>query len=334
MHYNACGWKMTVHKITEPITLGVDLGGTKVNVALVDSDGQLVCSHKSLIHLSKNPEKVIENILAGVDVCLEKTGHKAKAFGIGVAAQVNFEGVVQGSPNLGWKNFPLKQELEKHLDLPVLVTNDVRAATWAEWRYGAGKGINDLAVVFVGTGIGGGVISGGQVLSGCSNSGGELGHMTLVYNGKKCRCPNLGCFEAYAGGWAIAERAQEAVQNMREKGQTLISLAGRAEHISAATVAQAYHEGDLLSRLVVAETGRYLAAGIVSVVNAFNPCMVVLGGGVIEGIPELVQIVNDIVPTLALGSAVKNLKIVKASLGSNAGAIGAANLAQKLAQNT
>jgi glucokinase len=321
---------MTQKKITEPLTLGVDLGGTKVNVALMDASGRLLHAYHSLIHASKEPNRVIADIRAGVDGCLSKTGLEAEALGIGVAAQVDLAGVVHGSPNLGWRNFPLKKELEKQLGLPVLVTNDVRAVTWGEWRYGAGKGVDDLGVLFVGTGIGGGVISGGEVLSGCSNAAGELGHITLVYGGRKCRCPNRGCLEAYAGGWAIAERAQEAVQAAPEKGHYLVSLAGGVDQITAATVGRAYHEGDLLARTLVEETGRYLAAGAVSIVNVFSPCVLVLGGGVIEGIPELIQIVDDIVPTLALEAAVEKLKIVKAALGADAGAIGAAVLAQEL----
>jgi glucokinase len=317
-------------KITEPVTLGVDLGGTKVNVALVDASGRLLCSHKSLIHTSKEPDQVIQDMLAGIDVCIGRTGQEAKAFGIGVAAQVDNSGVVVGSPNLGWQNFSLKKKLEKQLDLPVLVTNDVRAATWGEWRYGSGRGVDDLAVLFVGTGVGGGVITGGEVLSGCTNSGGELGHITLVYDGRKCRCPNRGCLEAYVGGWAIAERAQQTVRTNPNKGQHLASLAGSTENITAATVSQAYYENDPLARQLVEETGRYLAAGVVSIVNAFNPCTVVLGGGVVEGIPELIQIVKHFVPIMALDAAIKKLKIVKAALGDNAGAVGAATLAQEL----
>lgn len=319
-----------VQKITEPVTLGVDLGGTKVNVVLVDASGRLLCSHKSLIHSSKEPKRVIQDLLTGIDVCLNKTSQEAKAIGIGVAAQVDPNGVVCASPNLGWRNFSLKKELEKKLDLPVLVTNDVRAATWGEWRYGSGRGVDNLAVLFVGTGVGGGVITGGQVLSGCSNSGGELGHITLVYDGQKCRCPNRGCLEAYVGGWAIAQRSLETVRKAPEQGQELVSLAGCIENITAVTVAQAYHEADPLATQLVEQTGRYLAAGVVSIVNAFNPCMVVLGGGVIEGIPELIQIVKEVVPTMALEAAVNKLKIVKAALGGNAGAIGAATLAQEL----
>jgi len=316
--------------ITGPLTLGVDLGGTKVNVALVDHVGRLLFSHKLLIDLSKHPDKVIKNILESVDVVLNKTGQTADAIGVGVAAQIDSEGFVFGSPNLGWENFSLKKKLEQRLDLPVFLTNDVRAATWAEWRFGAGKGVDDLAVIFVGTGIGGGVITQGQLLSGCNNSGAELGHITLVYEGRKCRCPNRGCLEAYAGGWAIAERAQKAVKENPEEGAFLLSLAGSVKNITSATVAQAFHESDPLAERLVEQTGKYLSVGAVSVVNAFNPCCLVFGGGVIEGIPELVEIVKRELPSRALRSAVVNLEIVKSKLGNNAGAIGAADLARKL----
>ena len=317
-------------KMDKPLTLGVDIGGTKVNVALVDAAGRLLSVHKSLIHPEKEPKMVIADILAGVEVCLSKTGQEAKALGIGIAAQVDLKGVVHGSPNLGWRNFPLKKKLEKQLGLPVVVTNDVRAATWGEWCYGSGRGVDDLAVLFVGTGVGGGVISGGNVLSGCTNSGGELGHITIVSDGRKCRCPNKGCLEAYAGGWAIAERAQEAIRTLSYEGRRLLSLAGSIKQVTAVTVSQAYREGDLLARLLVEETGQYLAAGVVSIVNAFNPCLLVLGGGVIEGIPELIQMVKDITRNRALEAAVEELEIVKAALGGDAGVIGAAALAQDL----
>ena len=273
---------------------------------------------------------VIADILAGVEVCLSKTGQEAKALGIGVAAQVDLKGVVRGSPNLGWRNVPLKKKLEKQLGLPVVVTNDVRAASWGEWRYGSGRGVDDLVVLFVGTGVGGGIITGGKLLTGCTNSGGELGHITIVFDGRKCRCPNNGCLEAYVGGWAIAERAQETIRTLSNEGRRLLALAGSINRVTAVTVSQAYREGDLLARLLVEETGRYLAAGVVSIVNAFNPCVLVLGGGVIEGIPELIQMVSEFTRNMALEASVEELKIVKAALGVDAGVIGAAALAQNL----
>ncbi len=315
-----------------PLTLGVDVGGTKLKVALVDFSGRLLSVYDSSTHPDKEPEKVIADILTGIDRCLSKANQEAKALGVGIAAQVDRKGVVHGSPNLGWQNVPIKKKLEEKLGIPVFVTNDVRAATWGEWRFGSGKGVDDLAVLFVGTGIGGGVISGGKLLEGCRNSSGELGHITIVYDGRQCHCPNRGCLEAYAGGWAIAERAQEAVNNAPKKGQRLISLAGSVEKITAATVSRAYYEGDVLARRLVEETGRYLAAGVVSIVNAFNPCRLVLGGGVVEGIPELVQMVEEFTRKRALETAVERLEIVKATLGGDGGVIGAAALAQELVE--
>ena len=317
-------------KNKKSLTLGVDIGGTKINVGLVDATGRLLHVHRSLFNASEKPEKVIADISKAVEVCLSKTGQKAEALGVGVAAQVDRKGVVLGSQNLGWRNVPIKKMLENQVGLPVAVTNDVNAATLGEWRFGSGKGVDDLAVLFVGTGVGGGIITGGKLLSGCSNSGGELGHITLVSNGKQCHCPNKGCLEAYVGGWAIAERAQEAIRTRSTEGKRLLSLAGNINDVTAGTVSQAYREGDLLARRIVKETGGYLASGVVSIVNAFNPCIVVLGGGVIEGIPELIPIVNDITRSTALETNVENLKIVKAALGGDAGVIGAASLAQEL----
>ena len=322
--------KVAVQNVDKPVMLGVDLGGTKVNVGLVDRGGRVLFSHKSLIHASKKPEKVLVDVHRAIDSCCSRAGQEAEAVGVGVAGQVDQRGVVRGSQNLGWQNVPIKRKLEKMVGLPVAVTNDVNAATLGEWRYGSGRGVDDLAVLFVGTGIGGGIITGGKLLTGCSNSGGELGHITVVYDGRQCHCPNRGCLEAYAGGWAIAELAQQAVRAAPKRGQRLVSLAGTVEEITAATVCRAYREGDMLAQRLVEETGRYLAAGVVSIVNAFNPCVMVLGGGVIEGIPELIQTVSDVVPAMALEASVEELKIVKASLGSDAGVIGAAVLAQDL----
>jgi glucokinase len=309
-------------------TLGVDLGGTKVKTALVDVNGHILSVHQYPTHPEKGPEGIITDILTCIDGCLSKARQEARALGIGIAGQVDLNGVVRYAPNLKWRNVPLKAKLEKKLGMPVVVINDVRAASCGEWRYGSGKGVDDLVVLFVGTGIGGGVISGGNMIVGCSNTGGELGHITIVSDGRKCHCPNRGCLEAYAGGWAIAERAQEAVRTNPEMGRHLTLLAGGIENITAVTVSQAYREGDQLARQLVEETGRYLAAGVVSIVNAFNPCLFVLGGGVIEGIPELVPMVEDITRNRALKSALENLKVVKAGLGGNAGVIGAAALAQ------
>jgi glucokinase len=312
----------------ELFTLGVDLGGTKVETALVDEQGHVLSSHREPTHPDRGAERIIDDIVNCIASCLDKGAGQAAALGIGVAGQIDRSGVVRASPNLRWENVPLKALLEKKVRMPVVVINDVRAALWGEWRHGAGSGTDDLVVVFVGTGIGGGVVSGGRVLEGCGNAAGELGHTVIVRDGRKCHCPNRGCLEAYAGGWAIAERAQTAVGSDWAAGRRLTALAGRVEDITAGTVAQAFAEGDDLARQLVVETADLLGQGLVSVVNAFNPCRLILGGGVIEGIPGMLPVIERVVRERALSAAADGLQIIRAALGTEAGIVGAAALAR------
>ena len=311
------------------LTLGVDVGGSKIETALVNTAGCILASHHCPTHPKKNPDRIIADIVASIEICLREANQAAQGLGIGVAGQVDkVTGTVRFSPNLGWHNVPLQARLEKALGLPIVVDNDMHATTWGEWQYGAGQGVNDLVCLFVGTGIGGGVVSGGCLLEGCRNSAGELGHTTIIASGRRCRCPNQGCLEAYAGGWAIAERAQEAVHAEPKAGQTLVTLAGSIPHISATTVSPAYADGDPLAHRLGEETAQYLAAGIVSIVNAFNPCLLILGGGVIQGLPEYVSMIERSVRHNALETAVEHLRIVMTALGNKAGVIGAAAMAR------
>jgi glucokinase len=311
-----------------PTTIGVDLGGTKVAAAILDGEGNILSSHKYPTNSEKGYDNVIEDLVRCITESLQKEKYNPKALGIGVAGQIDVKGTVRSAPNLNWRDVPLKIRLEETLGLPVIVTNDVRAATLGEWEYGSGKGVNDLVVLFVGTGIGGGVITNGRLLTGCTNTAGELGHITVVVEGRKCHCSKRGCMEAYGGGWAIAERAQDAVCNDTSAGKVILEIAGHAEQITAATVSKAYHDGDKLALNIVKETSCYISAGVSSIVNAFNPCLIVLGGGVIEGIPELIQMIETQTKKEALKPAIENLRFTQASLGGKAGVVGAAALAQ------
>jgi glucokinase len=314
------------------LTLGVDLGGTKINTGLVDQSGNIICSHYRLINSAKDPDIAISEIIDSVQICLKESGKEASALGLGVAGQIDkVQGVVRRSPNLpSWKNIPLKSRLEDSLQIPVIINNDVRVSTWGEWQHGAARGLNDFVCLFVGTGVGGGIVSKGRLLEGCQNIAGELGHMTVVAAGRKCHCPNEGCLEAYVGGWAIAERTQDAVRANPEAGKTLISLAGNISNISALTVSQAYHINDPLAARIIKDTSKYLSAGLVSIVNTFNPCLIILGGGVIQGLPELISLAEKRVRAFALQSALEHLKISCGSLGNKAGVIGAAALARTI----
>ncbi len=167
------------------------------------------------------------------------------------------------------------------------------------------------------------------MLTGCTNMAGELGHMTVVVGGRECRCGNHGCLEAYAGGWAIAKRAREIVGADPDAGAELVRRAGESAAITAETVHEAREDGDPLATRLVDETAEILGAGLVGVVNGFNPCTLVLGGGVVQNVPFYVDRVREIVRERALAAGVRTLRVVRAALGDHAGAIGAAAFARE-----
>jgi len=310
--------------------IGVDLGGTKTELGLVDPDGHLLTRLRFPTPRDAPSDVVIDEILAVVRSHFAKTN--AVGIGIGVAGQIDAAtGQVLYAPNLEWRNVPLGYRLQQALALPVLVVNDVRAAAFGEWAYGAGQKTEHMICIFVGTGVGGGVVAGGQLLKGCSNAAGELGHSTIVAGGRPCRCSNLGCLEAYVGGWAIARRAQEAAEEDSAAASMLVQLSGSATNITAATVGRAYRNRNPLACRIIDETASYLEAAVVGFVNAFNPCITVLGGGVIEGLPELIDMIVPGVQKRALRAATAPHQIVKAALGGDAGVVGAAMLARNAA---
>ena len=312
------------------LVLGIDLGATKVVSALVAPDGTIVRHSGRHLHANDGPGGVIRTLVRSVETCLEGAPTlRPHAVGVAVAAQVDPRtGTVIHAPNLGWRDVPLARRVSEELGgVPVVVVNDARAATLAEWRFGAGRGASDLFCMILGTGVGGSAVVGGRLLEGGSHALGEVGHMTIVVGGRKCHCPNWGCLEAYVGGWAIAERAQESVRSDPVAGAALVSRAGSVEGITAQTVFQAYRSGDVLAGRLVRETERFLADGAVSIVNAFNPSLLVLGGGVVAGMPEFLPVVEAAVRARCQPPAAM-ARVVVASFGENAPLVGAAEAAR------
>jgi glucokinase len=310
--------------------IGVDIGGTKIEVALVDADGAVLAARRTATAPERGVAAVVADVAALAREALGEGLGGACAVGASVAGQVDAAGVVVGAPNLGWTHAPLGAHLAAALALPVRVVNDVRAATIAEWRFGAGRGCDDVAVLFLGTGIGGGVVAGGRVVAGVGGFAGEMGHATVVAGGRRCHCRNRGCIEAYAGGWAIAERAQEAARHDPAAGALLRELAGGdVGAIVAETVAAARDRGDALAVRLVEETAGYLGAALVGIVNGLNPARVVLGGGVLEGFPELVPLSAAVVRSCALPAAAAGVAVVPAALGTQAPVVGAAAYAPR-----
>ncbi|MGA2402248.1 MAG: ROK family protein [Syntrophobacteraceae bacterium] len=311
--------------------IGIDLGGSKIALGVVDEEGRLLGKLRYDTDTRGGPGAVIKQIVKGVAQLERESAISPSGIGIGVAGQVNPEtGDVLFAPNLDWHDVPLGADVEKGCAIPVVVTNDVRAALWGEWIFGAGRGAGDLLCVFIGTGIGGGIVCGGRVLEGCSNTAGEIGHITVDLSGPLCTCGNRGCMEALAGGWAIARRTRESVEADPVTGGTILRMAGgRVEDITAKTLAQAFHAGDALAGEIIKEVTDALAAGIAALVNALNPCQIILGGGVIEGMPELVSHIDKGVRRRALSAATGRLAVCASKLGNDAGIIGAAALAMR-----
>jgi glucokinase len=313
------------------LTVGIDLGGTKIAAALVDAGGRIITSARRATRPEKGAAAIVAEIAAlAAAVSAHADGRPVLGVGVGVAGQVDpSNGSVFNAPNLRWTNYPFQQHLEDSIRMPVAVLNDVQSATFAEWIHGAGRGVSDLVCLFVGTGVGGGVVAQGQLVRGAGGSAGEIGHMTVNLAGPPCRCGNRGCVEAFAGGWAIAKRAQEAVRADPEAGAVLLGLAGGdVQRVTAPIVARALNRADPLARTLVRETGEALGAGAASIVNGFNPALLILGGGVVEGLPELVGIVEETIKRRALPAAAERLRIVRPQLGTHAGAIGAATWAR------
>jgi glucokinase len=310
------------------LALGIDLGATKVISALVDPAGHIVRESGRHLHANDGPGGVIATVVRSARACLEPEGEMPRAVGIAVAAQVDPRtGTVVHAPNLGWRDVPLARRLADDLGGKVSVVNDARAATFAEWQFGAGIGEANLFCLFLGTGVGGSAVFDGRLIEGGTHAAGEVGHITIVSGGRRCHCPNWGCFEAYVGGRAIGERAREAVQADPNAGARLVGRAGSEEAITAQTLFQEYRTGDPLSRRLVRETERYLTDGAVSVVNAFNPNLLILGGGLIAGMPEFVPAVEAAVRARCQPPAAF-ARVVRARFAEAAPMIGAAALAR------
>ncbi len=314
-------------------TAGVDIGGTNLRCGILSREGKL--NSRILMPVASacaGVEKQVYSIINNIKNFLEDNKkYNIKSLGVGIAGQIDGEsGNVIFSPNLNWHNVSLKKILEKETGMDILVTNDLTAITYGEWMFGAGKGLDNLICIFVGTGIGSGIIINGRLYKGCFNTSGEIGHITVVSGGRKCTCGNYGCLEAYAGGRGIANIAREKAVADNKDFENIINISGGIDSITAETVAKAYKTGDKKAVELISETGFYLSDGVISAVNLLNPCAVILGGGVLDGIPDLLDIVKVETFKRALKASTSNLRILKSALGEDAGIIGAASLASSV----
>ncbi len=317
--------------MTHTFVIGIDLGGTKIEAALIDRKGQAFHSIRIPTHADRGSPAIIDDIVMLIEKLGKQANGEVVGIGIGVPGQVDGKnGNIRFAPNLRWENVPLQKLLETRTKLPVAITNDVRAATWGEWLHGAGKGSQDIVCLFVGTGIGSGIVSGGRILEGFTNCAGELGHTIIQMNGPLCTCGSRGCLEALASGWAIAKKAKELIKENHEAGQTLLEYAnGKLEDVTTKIVVEAYHKGDLLAHELIVGMFQALTVGCINITNTFNPERLILGGGAISGLPEVIEHITDGIKKYALKSARSDLQVLFAKLTKEAGAIGAGTFAWK-----
>lgn len=316
------------------LALGVDLGGTNARAAVVDRDsGEIVAAHKEP-HRDRTPEAVVATVAHAVREASGGAGMQPAAFGhvgVGVAGQVlGKSGVVLNAPNLGWRDVTLGQQLERALGARVRIANDLSAAAWGERRFGAARGVDDAALVFVGSGVGSGLILGGRLHEGHHGVAGELGHVKVRPKRpdtpvRRCGCGELSCLEAYASGVNIAARVRdELAAGAASSVRALVQ--DDLDRINASVIDRAYADRDGYARALWDEVADLLGTAVAGLVTLLNPARVILGGGVILGCPELYRLVLDAFGARVSRSAAVGLTLERAFLGDDAGVIGAALL--------
>lgn len=311
--------------------VGVDLGGTNCVVGALNLEGTQQFGMRTVpTRADLGADAVVARIVEQVETVITETcaatGASRSAFhgvGIGAPGAVKIaEGLVVFAPNLGWHSYPLRARVQERVQLPVTLDNDANCATLGEWWLGAAKGAQNVIGLTIGTGIGGGIILGGKLYHGSGDAAGEIGHTTIDSTGRRCKCGNYGCLEAYASGPAIAERAREALAGGEPSTMPTL-VGGDLGRLSAATVYQAAIAGDRLALEVVRETARLLGAGVANLLNIFNPEVVVLAGGVTQAGDALFEPMRAEVRRRAFKPAVDACRIVPGELDGNAGVIGA-----------
>ncbi|MDP2576215.1 MAG: ROK family protein [Gemmatimonadota bacterium] len=311
--------------------VGVDIGGTTINVGIVPSEGGSPLAFRTKRTESQRGAKfvvdrVVKMIKESIQEVMKGEGHPLDAFaGVGIGSPGPLDrktGTVISTPNLGWRNFPLRDLIQNAVGLPATLENDANAATYGEWWLGAGRSVNNLVGVTLGTGIGGGVVLNGEIYHGASDAAAEIGHMTINSTGRKCKCGNYGCLEAYASGPAIALRAIEGLEAGAES--ILTQMAPNLEDITAETVFEAVVTGDRYASEVVSDTAKFLGTGVANVINLLNPEMVVIAGGVTKAGEHLMVPLRAEVRLRAFKVAEEACRIVPAQLRTTAGVIGAA----------
>jgi glucokinase len=311
--------------------VGIDIGGTNVVVGTVAEDGSELLG---LVSEPTFPEQGADAVVARIVKLARASlaaapGAEIGGVGIGSPGPLDTaRGLVLLTPNLGWTNYPLRDRIARALGLPATLDNDANCAIFGEWWRGAARGADHVVGLTIGTGIGGGIVLHGEIYHGASDIAGEIGHMTIDSNGRRCKCGNYGCLEAYASGPAIAARAVEGIQAGVDTALPQY-VKGDLSQITAQVVYEAAHDGDAHALEVVRDTAHFLGAGVANIVNVFNPEVVVICGGVTLAGDRLFLPLRSEVKRRAFKPAVEVCRIVPGTLTGTAGVYGAAAVFMK-----
>lgn len=313
-------------------SIGIDLGGTKILIGLVEKESGKVVSHiKKKTKKEKGPENIVRKMVEGVEELLEESGKsfmEISSIGIGSAGQIDRKnGIIIGAPNLDCYNLNLKEILQNKFNIPVFVANDVEVATIGEQKFGAGKGCADFVCVFVGTGIGSAIVKNGHIIYGATGTAGELGHIIVDLNGRPCACGAHGCLEAYASRSAIETRIEGALKKGRKSCISEYLEEGKA--ITSSMIRKSIEREDELVTQCVSEASEYLSGGLASVINLINPELIILGGGLIEAVDYFYKQTIKKAKSKSLPVPAEKIRFSKTILGDYSGVIGAALLDER-----
>lgn len=313
-------------------SIGIDLGGTKILIGLVEKESGKVVSHiKKKTKKEKGPENIVRKMVEGVEELLEESGKsftEISSIGIGSAGQIDRKnGIIIGAPNLDCYNLNLKEILQNKFNIPVFVGNDVEVATIGEQKFGAGKGCADFVCVFVGTGIGSAIVKNGHIIYGATGTAGELGHIIVDLNGRPCACGAHGCLEAYASRSAIETRIEGALKKGRKSCISEYLEDGKA--ITSSMIRKSIEREDELVTQCVSEASEYLSGGLASVINLINPELIILGGGLIEAVDYFYKQTIKKAKSKSLPVPAEKIRFSKTILGDYSGVIGAALLDER-----
>lgn len=313
--------------------MGVDLGGTKILAGVFDDKLECLGRAKKSTKAQRGPEAVVERVTAtvleAIDEC-DLQPRQIRGLGIGAPGACDPEtGVVIFAPNLGWKNFPLKKELEKRLPFPVFVENDCNLQTLGVHEKELKGKPRHLVGIFLGTGIGAGIILDGKLYRGFNRTAGEIGHMVLEVGGPKCGCGNKGCFEALASRTAIFKRLEAALKDGHKTVLTEL-LGPDLEDLRSGDLRKAIKRGDKLVERIVEEAAEYTGIAVANVINLLNPEVIVIGGGVMDALEdEMLAIIIETAHDYAMNGTADGIEILASRLGDEAGITGGAVLARR-----